>query len=87
MTSGLPERALDRAVVRGHTVLHQLMRGESTLPGEWDYLAAFRSRSTQPPPVDEAVVRSLRRRLLVAEDDGEWRLRVPLMERWLRQRG
>ena len=46
-----------------------------------------RTRSTQPAPADEVVARSLRRRLLVVEDDGGWRLRVPLMERWLRQRG
>ena len=81
------ERALDKAIVRGHTVLYELMRGESTLPGEWDYLAAFRHRSIQRPPDDQTVDRSLRRRLLVAEDGGEWQLRVPLMERWLRQRG
>ncbi len=81
------EWALDKAIVRGHTVFHQLMRGESTLPGEWEYLAAFRSREAQPLPGDEAVARSLRHRLLVAEGDGEWRLRVPLMSRWLRQRG
>ena len=81
------ERALDKAIVRGHTVLYELMRGESALPGEWAYLAAYRARSTQPPPAAEAVARSLRRRLLVAADDGGWRLRVPLMERWLRQRG
>jgi len=81
------ERALNKAIVRGHIVLHQLMRGESTLPGEWEYLSAFRSKETQPPPNEEAVFQSLRRRLLVIEENGEWRLRVPLMARWLRQRG
>ena len=29
----------------------------------------------------------LRRRLMVIEDDGSWRMRVPLMQRWLRARG
>jgi len=81
------ERALNKAVVSGHNVLYQLMRGESTLPGEWEYLSAFRSKELQPPPNDEAVFQSLRRRLLVIEDNGEWRLRVPLMGRWLRERG
>ncbi len=81
------ERALDKAIVRGHTVLHQLMRGESTLPGEWDYLSAFRSQDTQPAPEDEALTRSLRHRLLIAEEGDDWRLRVPLMHRWLQQRG
>jgi len=64
-------KLLDKAIVRGHTVLYELIRRESTLPG----LAGFRKRSTQ------------RRRLLVVEEGGEYRLRVPLMERWLRQRG
>ena len=81
------DRALDKAVVRGHTVLHQLMRGESTLPGEWDYLSAFSSRDSQPPPDDAAIARSLRHRMLVSLDGEAWRLRVPLMDRWLRLRG
>ncbi len=80
------ERALDRAIILGHNVLHHLMRVESTLPGEWDYLAAFRDCSIQSPPTDEAIAHSLRRRLLVAEDGNGWRLRVPLMNRWLRRR-
>ncbi|MCH8295499.1 hypothetical protein IH992_30830, partial [Candidatus Poribacteria bacterium] len=72
---------------RGHNVFHLLMYRESTIPGEWEYLSAFRHHTMQPPPEDEAVNRSLRRRLLVEEENGEWRLRVPLMERWLRERG
>jgi hypothetical protein len=83
----LLDRALDRAVVRGDVVLRQLMEGESTLPGEWAFLSAFRRSEEQPPPEDEAVARSLRRRLLVVEEGGLWHLRVPLMTRWLRQRG
>ena len=81
------ERALNRAVVSGHNVLYQLMRGESILPGEWEYLSALRKRELQPPPEDEKIYTSLRRRLLVAEEAGEWRLRVPLMARWLKERG
>lgn len=81
------ERALNKAVVSGHNVLYQLMRGESTLSEEWEYLSAFRSKELQPPPNDETVFQSLRRRLLVIEENGKWRLRVPLMARWLRQRG
>ena len=83
----LLEQALDLAVVRGHIVLYELLRGESRLPGEWEYLSAFRARQTQPLPADEAVSSSLRRRLLVAEVDGQCRLRVPLMSRWLSLRG
>lgn len=83
----LLERAFERAATRGDTVLRELLEKESTLPGEWAYLAAFRGREVQPPPVDEALARSLRRRLLVTEEGGRCRLRVPLMARWLRQRG
>jgi hypothetical protein len=81
------ERSLNKAIVSGHNVLYQLMHGESTLPGEWEYLAAFRKREAQPPPENEAIYTSLRRRLLVEEENGEWRLRVPLMARWLKERG
>ena len=83
----LLERVLDTSIVRGHNVIYELMRRESTIPGEWEYLSAFRTRATQPPPNDEALQRSLRRRLLVVEENGDWRLRVPLMARWLRERG
>ncbi len=81
------ERALNKAIVSGHNVLYQLLRGESTLPGEWDYLSSFRTRETQPLPGEEALYVSLRRRLLMEEASGEWRLRVPLMARWLKMRG
>jgi hypothetical protein len=66
-TSPLLERALDLAIDSGHNVFYELPRRESTLPGEWDYLSNFRSRETQPLPGDEAIERSLRRRLLLEE--------------------
>ncbi len=81
------ETALNKAIISGHNVLYQLLRGECTLPGEWEYLSAFRARETQPLPGEEALYVSLRRRLLMEEVNGEWRLRVPLMARWLKQRG
>jgi AAA domain len=87
VSSPLMERALDRAIVSGHNVLYELLRRESRLPGEWEYISKFRIRETQPPPDDEAMAQSLRRRLLVEEESGQWRLRVPLMSRWLRKRG
>ncbi len=80
------ERAAQRSITDGDMVLRQLMQGESELPGEWDYLAGFRNRDEQPPPDDENILQSLRHRQIIAED-GQWRLRVPLMQRWLRQRG
>jgi hypothetical protein len=81
------ERAADRAIIDGDMVLRERMQGESKLPCEWDYLAGFRARDEQSPPEEEAVLRSLRHRQIVMEDGGTWRLRVPLMQRWLRQRG
>ena len=84
----LLEQAIAKAVVAGDAVLRQLMQPEDAASGEWDYLRGFRTRDTQLPPDDEAVYQTLRRRLLVAaEEGGQWRLRVPLMQRWLRERG
>jgi hypothetical protein len=86
LNQAMLEQAADRAIVDGDVVLRQLMRGESELSGEWDYVAGFRTRDEQAPPADEAMFQSLRRRELVAENSGLWRLRVPLMRRWFRQR-
>ena len=83
----LLEQAIAKAIVAGDTVLRQLMQPEDAAPGEWDYLRSFRTRNAQPPPEDEAVYQALRRRLLVTEEQNQWRLRVPLMQRWLRERG
>jgi hypothetical protein len=86
---GLFERALDEAIIRGHNVLYELMHRESFLPGEWEYLSAFREQAAQAAPEDDAINRSLRRRMLVVEETtgGPLRLRVPLMRRWLVKRG
>jgi hypothetical protein len=87
VTPELFERALDKSIVRGQNVLYELMHRECTLPGEWDYLLNFRKMETQAPPQDEQIAFSLRRRKLIEESNGEWRLRVPLMARWLKLRG
>jgi hypothetical protein len=84
---GLLEEALAKAVVRGDVVLRQLVRNECGVEGEWAYLEGFRAAEVQPVPADEAVRRSLRRRLLVEDAEGGWRMRVPLMRRWLIARG
>jgi hypothetical protein len=68
-------------------VLRQLVYSESRLAGEWEYLKRFRTHDLQELPADEAAYQSLRRRLMVTEKDGRWRMRVPLMQRWLRERG
>jgi hypothetical protein len=85
--ASLLDHALDAAIVRGDTVLFELLHRESTLPGEWEYLTGFRRHETQHPPSDEVIYTSLRHRLLVENENDDWRLRVPLMVRWLRQRG
>jgi hypothetical protein len=78
------EEAADQAVGRGTVVLSELIEGECRTPAEWQYLLRFRAAETQPPPADEQVRRSLCRRLLVLDEGAErWRLRVPLMRRWL----
>ena len=81
----LLEKVLEKSIERGENVFRLLLQTESTLSGEWDYLCGFRQRDTQAPPTDPATHSSLRRRLLVVEENGQWRLRVPLMLRWLRQ--
>jgi hypothetical protein len=87
VTPALLERALDSAVTSGHIVLSQLMQGESSLPREWEYLSVFRAHEEQPPPEDIGIRRSLLHRQIIREEEGIWRLRVPLMARWLRLRG
>jgi TIR domain len=77
------EQCISEAVDRGRTVLSQLMRGESKIPGEWDYLLNFREQLFQAPPTDASIARSLKRREIVVEEDGRWHLQVPLMLRWL----
>ena len=83
LDTDLLEAAFAKSVGRGDVVLRQLLEGENRYAHEWDYLLAFRDRESQPPPADPDIHRALRRRLLVTESDGQWRMRVPLMRRWL----
>lgn len=53
----LYQRVRERAIVRGDTVLRQLVEGECMLPGEWEYLSRFRRVEGQPPD-DERVYRA-----------------------------
>ena len=87
VTDALMEQAMDKAIMLGHAVLRELMQPREASPEEWDYLRGFRARDTQPIPENELVHQTLRRRLLVVPENNEWRLRVPLMQRWLRERG
>ena len=87
-TSVVLDAALPKAVVSGDSVLAELLlyRSEEH-PTAWKYLSAFRTHDTQPPPDDDALRLTLKRHLLVQEaPSGHWTLRVPLMQRWLRER-
>jgi hypothetical protein len=66
--------------------MYKLLCPESTLSGDWEYLSTFRSATLSRYPMTNQS-QSLRRRLLVEEEAGQWRLRVPMMSRWLRKRG
>jgi hypothetical protein len=69
-------------VERGTVVLSELIEGECRTPAERQYLLGFLTETQLAPP-DEQVRRSLRRRFLIVEEGERWRLRVPLMRRWL----
>ena len=73
----------------GRNAFHQLLRSQCREgSGEWEYLAEFARRETQPPPAAAETRRLLKRRQLLTETPGgEWRLVVPLMARWLRKEG
>lgn len=80
---GMLSEVCDRAIVAGDAVLRQLVERECENKAEWQYLLGFRASEQQAPPTNDNVRRALRRRLLAVEEDGLWRLRVPLMRRWL----
>ena len=87
VTPALMERALDRATISGHNVFYELLHKECSVPGEWGYLSAFRRVEEQDEPDDDHIRQSLLRRQLIQAKGNHWRLRIPIMSRWLRQRG
>ena len=60
----LLERAFAKSVVRGEAVFYELLRRESKLAGEWDYVEGFRLAEVLDAPADAAILRSLRRWLM-----------------------
>lgn len=64
----------------------ELLRRETKLAGEWEFVG-FKRAEVLDAPADAAILRSLRRRELVVVSGDGWRLRVPLMRRWLMDRG
>jgi len=86
--SGVLDEAMAKAVVSGDSVLAELMlyRSEEH-PAAWGYLSGFRTKNVQSLPEDDATRLTLKRHLSVQETpDGQWTLRVPLMQRWLKER-
>ncbi len=81
------EKALDKSIVKSDTTFKELLYNECKYPGELEYIKEFRNADFQPPPKDEDINKSLRRRLLVEEENGQWRLKAPIMLRWLKKRG
>lgn len=88
LDTDLFERVCTKAVTEGTVVFTELLEKESLIEGEYAYLRQFRRTEEQDPPTDLAIERSLQRRWLVNETpEGKFRLRVPLMRRWLQARG
>ena len=84
--------ALDAVLGSMDPTLQQLLLFYSNLPATekaaGEYLRGFRTADTLPPPTDGDIRRLLERHELISvTETGAWRLRVPLMLRWLRKRG
>ncbi len=75
-----------KAIVSGDNVMIQLLKNESEIPGEWDFLLGFRDHDVLPAPENIGIRKSLLRRSLVTLEDNQVRLRVPLMHQWIRER-
>jgi hypothetical protein len=86
VTDELWSQVLDEAIVSGDNVMIQLLKNESQIRGEWDYLRGFRDHDVLPLPIDDAIRKSLLRRCLVEISGREVRMRVPLMQHWIRKR-
>ena len=91
-TDAILEGALDAVLSSMDSTLQQLLLFSGNLPptekAAGEYLRGFRTADTLPPPTDDVIRRLLERHELVSVTaTGDWRLRVPLMLRWLRKRG
>jgi hypothetical protein len=86
------EGALDSVLDSMATTFQQLLLFSGNLQDlerrAGEYLRGFRSADTLPLPTDGDIRRLLERHeLMTMTESGEWRLRVPLMLRWMRKRG
>jgi type II secretory pathway predicted ATPase ExeA len=81
------DRALLDTITSSDAVLAELMLYKSReYPDTWDYLQQFTAHDELPPPTDAELRRRLKRFLLVADTGHQtWKLRVPLMQRWLQR--
>ena len=76
-------RMLVEAGRRGEQVLRQLVKEESSHE-EWQWLLKFRMSDAVLPPDDIELRRALKRRQIIQETEGWWSMRVPMMQRWLK---
>ena len=84
--------ALDEVLRSMDATLLQLLLGSESLQNTEKsaglYLRGFRTTDELPLPADDATRRLLERHeLMTPPHNGQWKLRVPLMLRWLRKRG
>ncbi len=91
-TDEILEGALDAVLDSMATTFQQLLLFSGSLQDTekraGEYLRGFRTADTLPLPTDGDIRRLLERHeLMTATETGEWRLRVPLMLRWMRKRG
>jgi hypothetical protein len=79
------ERALQKAVVEGHNLFEEVIYRGSKLDGEWEYLREFARQEEVAPLPKHAVIDSLWRRELIERGTHGFRLKVPIIGRWLRE--
>ena len=87
----LLDEALDAVLTSVDGTLQELLLQQARQEPEKSaslFIRAFRTTEEQSPPAEDAVRQLLQRHeLVVPTASGAWRLRVPLMQRWLEKKG
>ncbi|MEN8906141.1 MAG: hypothetical protein ABF289_09325, partial [Clostridiales bacterium] len=84
LNKDLLEMALEKVTESVYNNFNQLLNEESKIEGEWDYILNFSENKFQNKPSNYKIRESLKRRYIVDEVNGKYKLKVPLMERWLK---
>ncbi len=77
------ENSFNEAIDKGRNVFNQLLKNESGISGEWEYLNSFSKNEFQKIPDDMDIRESIKTRELIKEAEGMWSIKVPLMKRYL----